>query len=271
MEKVIESLKSLGFNTYEARVYVGLLKKYPATAYEVSKSAKVPQPRTYDTLKVLADKQIVIPSTNKPVQYTPIKPSELTKKYKRKINTNIEYLEKHLPQIKDDYVEPIHTIKGIDDIKSKLVEIINNAKKEIYIEIWSEDFKYLEPYLRNAYNKNVEIRMVGYNNFKSNFGLVYEHPYSQKLEKYFNGRIIALSSDEKEAFYGRMSFENDDNPTVVWTKNKDMIFLIKEMIVHDMFILDIQETLPNELTYAYGKGLKRLYDRILGLNNIYKS
>ena len=53
MNDVIESLKELGFNSYEAKVYVALLKKYPATGYEVSKLANIPQSRTYDTLKVL--------------------------------------------------------------------------------------------------------------------------------------------------------------------------------------------------------------------------
>ena len=33
MEDVIEKLKDLGFNSYEAKVYVALLKKYPATDY----------------------------------------------------------------------------------------------------------------------------------------------------------------------------------------------------------------------------------------------
>ncbi len=271
MERLIESLKELGFNTYEAKVYLGLLKKYPATAYEVSKNAQVPQARTYDTLKVLADKQIVTTATEKPIRYTPIKPTELTKKYRRKIVSNIDYLEKHLPQIKSEYIEPIITLKGIDNIKAKLIEIIDNAKEEIYLEIWSDDFKEIEPHLRDAYNRNVEIRIVGYNNFKSKFGLVYEHPYSQKLEEHFEGRIAAIASDSKEAFYTKMFSPDDDHLTNIYTQNTDIVYLIKGMITHDMFILDIQETLMNELTYAYGKGLKRLYDRVLGMNNYYKA
>ncbi len=37
MADLIEKLKEIGLNTYEAKVYVALLKKYPATGYEVSK------------------------------------------------------------------------------------------------------------------------------------------------------------------------------------------------------------------------------------------
>ena len=56
MAELIEKLKEIGLNTYEAKVYVALLKKYPATGYEVSKLANIPQSRTYDTLKVLEEK-----------------------------------------------------------------------------------------------------------------------------------------------------------------------------------------------------------------------
>ncbi len=56
MTKLIESLKEIGFNTYEAKVYIALLKKHPATGYEISKLSEVPQARTYDTLNVLGDK-----------------------------------------------------------------------------------------------------------------------------------------------------------------------------------------------------------------------
>ena len=43
MADLIEKLKEIGFNTYEAKVYVALLKKYPATGYEVAKLANIPQ------------------------------------------------------------------------------------------------------------------------------------------------------------------------------------------------------------------------------------
>ena len=59
MADLVEKLKEIGFNSYEAKVYIALLKKYPATGYEVSKLANIPQARTYDTLKVLEQKNIV--------------------------------------------------------------------------------------------------------------------------------------------------------------------------------------------------------------------
>ena len=72
MADLIDKLKEIGFNTYEAKVYVALLKKYPATGYEVSKLANIPQSRTYDTLKVLEEKNVVAATNTKPIGIVPI-------------------------------------------------------------------------------------------------------------------------------------------------------------------------------------------------------
>ncbi len=271
MEKLVEHLKDIGLNTYEAKVYLALLKKYPATGYEVSKLANIPQSRTYDTLKVLTQKLIVTATTNKPIEYTPIKPTELTKRIKRKLTLNLDYLEKHLPEVKENYIEPVLSVNGADNILSKLVEIIRSAKQEIYLEIWSQDFKTIEKELLNAYNRNVEIRIVGYDRLNSHFGLVFEHPFAKKLENYFNGRVVIITVDDNEGLYGRIHSNTEEPLSATWTQNKDIVFLIKELMVHDMLLLDIQHNLTEELMYRYGTGLKRLYDKVLGVNNIYRN
>jgi len=270
MNKIIESLKSLGFNSYEAKVYVALLKKYPATGYEVSKLADIPQSRTYDTLKALTQKQIVIASSDKPVTYAPIKPTELTKQFKRKMTSNIEYLEKNLPVVKDSFMEPILPLSGVDKIKDKIIDLIKSAKKEIYLEIWSQDYKLFEKELLAAYNRNVEIRIVGYDNLQSNFGLVFLHPYAKKLESHFNGRVLIMTIDSSEMIYAKFQANVDGDATGLWSKNSDIVYLIKELMIHDMLLLDIQHSMTEELMYRYGKGFKRLYEKILSVDSIYR-
>lgn len=266
MIDLIDSLKELGFNTYEAKVYLALLKKSPATGYEVSQNANVPQARAYDTLKALEKKKIVVANINKPVTYTPIKPIELTKRFKRKINSTLDFLDKNLPTVKDDYTEPILSISGAANIREKVIEIITNSKKEIYIEVWSQDFKYFEPYLMEAYNRGVEIKIVGYDNFKSTFGMVFEHSSAKEIEESLGGRMIILAADNEESVIGNSSLVNGENLHVVWTRNQGIVFLVKEFIVHDMYLLDVEDTLSEQIKVVYGKNMKKLRDKILGSN-----
>lgn len=269
MDELVEHLRELGLNSYEAKVYLALLKKYPATGYEISRLADVPQARAYDTLKALENDKLVVASNEKPITYTPIKPTELTKRFKRKINSTLDYLDKHLPNVKDDYTEPILSITGAANIREKVIEIVQNAKSEIYIEIWSQDFKFIESYLLDAYNRGVEVKIVGYDNFKSNFGLVYEHGSAKEIEMSLGGRMIILAADNEEGIIGNSSSSHLDDVHVVWTKNLGVVFLVKEFIVHDMYLLDVEKNLSDQMKITYGKNLKLLRDKVLGSHSPY--
>ena len=144
-------------------------------------------------------------------------------------------------------------------------------KKEIYLEIWSQDYKLFEQELLNAYNRNVEIRIVGYDNFNSRFGMVFQHAFAKDIEISLGGRMIAISSDDSEGLIGKISsFKNEMSElNVIYTKNESVVFLIKEFIVHDMYLIDVEENLIEQMKYIYGKGFKRLKDKVLGNNPKY--
>lgn len=270
MDELVENLKEIGFNGYEAKVYIALLKKYPATGYEVSKLADIPQARAYDSLKALEYAHVVTASNTKPVSYTPIKPKELTKRFKRKISSTLDYLEKKLPNVKDNYTEPILSIYGDYGIREKITEIIKNAKKEIFIEIWSQDFKHFESHLLDAYNRGLDIKIVGYDNFNCTFGTVFRHRNGREIESAIGGKMIFLTADNQEGLFGKLQDKKHHDPDVIWTKNESIVFLIKEFIVHDMYLIDISEQFPEQLKYFYGTDLKRLKDKVLGGTDFYK-
>lgn len=263
MDDIVEKLKELGFNSYEAKVYLALLKKYPATGYEVSQSADIPQSRAYDALKSLEVEKVVYSTNEKPQKYSPIAPKELTQRFKRRVSTTIDYLEKRLPNVKEEYNEPIHNVCGYDNIIAKLIEIIKSTKESIYLEIWSGDFKQIEPVLAEAYDRGVDIKIVGYDNFKSVFGLVYEHEGAKEIEYNIGSRLIYLLSDNIESVFGRIEQQ------VVWTKNNDIAYMLKELIVHNMYFLDIYKHFPEQLRYFYGAGFRKLKDRVSDKKNGY--
>lgn len=270
MDELIENLKAIGLNGYEAKVYLALLKKYPATGYEVAKLADIPQSRAYDTLKALETEHIVTSNNTKPVSYIPIKPKELTKRYRRKITSTLDYLDKKLPNVKDNYTEPILSIYGAHSVRSKISEIIKNAKREIFMEIWAQDFKYFEQDLLDAYNRGLDIKIVGYDNLTSTFGTVFCHPHGREIEHSLGAKMIFIAADNSEGLFGKIVPTKNDEPSVTWTKNMDIVFLIKEFIVHDMYLIDINERFPEQLKYFYGSGLKKLKDKILTGSEYYK-
>jgi hypothetical protein len=83
------------------------------------------------------------------------------------------------------------------------------------------------------------------------------------LEHYKIGKFVFLSVDSNEGLFGITESPKNDLPETIWTKNKEIVFLIKAFIVHDMYIIDIGENFPEQLRYFYGAGLKKLRDKIL--------
>ena len=82
--------------------------------------------------------------------------------------------------------------------------------------------------------------------------------------------MIFLAADNTEGIFGKTQTNKGDNSHIIWTKNEDIVFLIKEFIVHDMYLIDIEEQFPEQLKYFYGKGMKKLKDKVLGGNGFYK-
>lgn len=261
MDDIVEKLKEFGFNSYEAKVYIALLKKYPATGYEVSQIADIPQSRAYDALKALVNSQIAFSTKEKPQKYTPISPKELTRRYRRKMSSAIDYLEKKLPDVREDYTEPVHMIGDYEKVLDKLKEVIKNTQNAIYLEVWAEDFKLLYRELENAYDRGVDIKIVGYDNISAPFGLIYSHFGGKDIEYSLGSRLVYLVADDIESVFGKVGNR------VVWTKNEDIAFLLKQFIVHDMYLLDVNKQFPEQLKYFYGAGFRKLKEKILTKNS----
>ena len=50
---LLADLTKIGFTEYEAKVYLALLREYPATGYQLSKESGVPRSMVYEALKRL--------------------------------------------------------------------------------------------------------------------------------------------------------------------------------------------------------------------------
>ena len=55
----------------------------------------------------------------------------------------------------------------------------------------------------------------------------------------------------------------------IWTENEKITFILKEFMVHDMYLLDVGLNFPEQLKYFYGPGFKRLKDKILSRDSKY--
>ena len=90
-QKVFDSLKGIGLNLYERKLWVALLARGTSTAGELSSMANVPRSRSYDILQSLAEKGFVVVQTAKPLKYVAIAPEEALERAKKNSQLNKQH------------------------------------------------------------------------------------------------------------------------------------------------------------------------------------
>ncbi len=263
MDEIIAHLKELGLNTYESKVYLSLLTNHPATGYEVSKDSGVPQARAYDTLKTLENRGIVISTAGKPVTYLPISPDKLLQTWEKSFQGSINFLKDALPNMSQETVEPILNIHGEAHCTRHIEELINNAKSVIYLEIWKEEAYKFAAALEAAAKRGVHLNVVGYDGVEYDFCNVYQHELDETIHKLFGGRWLVMSVDDTDGVICNTP-ASEKIPKLVYTQNQGVVFVIKELITHNICFLDVERELHDEIVGVYGHNLIKLRDKVLG-------
>ncbi len=145
--EVLNSLRQLGLNQYEAKAYYALANFGVHTAGELAERAELPRPRIYDVLTELQTKGFVLIQQGRPVKYAALPIGEAVKTLTKQRQTG---LEEELEKIGDigkrlslkikaqpapaaSADEAIWTLKGREAIYSKISSMIANAKQHVTI------------------------------------------------------------------------------------------------------------------------------------------
>ncbi len=178
-KKLVENVKNLGLNSYEAKIWLALLLKGVATSGELSDITKVPRSRSYDVLESLESKGFVIMKLGKPIKYIAVQPSEVIERLKSKIKKETEQKAKMLDEFKntelyqellllhDKGIQKIDAfdlstiIKGRKLLYQKISEMISKAT-EIIILAPSEEIEEYKRYIVSGVKKNPNVKIKIY-------------------------------------------------------------------------------------------------------------
>ncbi|SOC41530.1 TrmB family transcriptional regulator [Ureibacillus acetophenoni] len=257
-ETIFETLKNLSFTEYEAKAYLALLEESPLTGYAVAKNSGVPRSKIYEVLDSLAVRGDILVSPGNTPQYTPVPAKELIKNRRRVAEENFELAEKSLAEFERSASdrENIWNITGSNEILAKVKQCIASAKKRILIEVWKEEFEELEPDLRKAANSGVNVTIIAYGKIASDFANVYLHYMGDKITDEYGGRWIVVSADDSEVVAGIVSLGKDSR--AAWTRHVGLVMPITEVIIHDLYLMEIMEKHRELMEESFGENLVNL-------------
>ena len=181
-QKVMDTLKSLGLNSYERKLYVTLISKGTSNAGTLSELSGVPRSRTYDVLESLADKGFVVVQSSKPLKYVAIGPMEAMERLKTKHEKDYKNMAKRIDSVKKGKsitelqslfkngvktVNPTEftgALKGRNSMHQQMQSLIRNSKNSFSLmtslEGAGELYENHKSILESAAKRGVEIKIA---------------------------------------------------------------------------------------------------------------
>ncbi|HWR38797.1 MAG TPA: TrmB family transcriptional regulator [Patescibacteria group bacterium] len=252
---IVETLKDLGFSEYEAKAYLALLAESPLSGYGVAKKSGVPRSKIYEVLNSLVARGDIMMSPGSTSQYIPLSATKLIAHKRAKTEQALNLAERHLEKYakSPDDRSNIWNITGDTAIINKVKDCIATAQHRILIEIWEQDFFHLKEDLLAASQRDVSVTIISYGHLTADFATVYYHDMSQEITDEYGGRWLVFSADDQEVVAGVLSLKQDSR--AAWTMHPGLVMPITEVMIHDLYILEIMNEFRATLEAKFGKNL----------------
>lgn len=233
MRKINKELK-LGLSEYALTAYISLSGNHPVNGSQLSRQSGIPRARIYDVLETLIAKGFVIESSKG--MYTPIPSRELIRRLRQDFEAALFSLEKKLKKAEQKpEKDVIWTIKGYNAAMGKAKEMIDMAKKEIYIRMSPEEGEHLDSKLMLAESRGVEVKYISMKPGVKKFKLQIIHPAPAPSEEDVNTRFFDIVVDKEEILCGMFIGGDDEGSVINWGQNKRFVLSGRDSLRHDFF------------------------------------
>jgi len=235
-------LEKLGLTEYEAKTLSALFKLKEAEAPEVSRSAQVPKTRVYDVLDRLTKKTLIIEIHGRPKRYMAIEPEKVFNTLMQEKRNELESLEKEANQLKstisfesaNGQTEKVMKVKDKNDFMKILGQHIDTATTSVHaLTPIAKEHSLLKESLRNASNRNVEIKLISKVN-ESDPKLTKEFSQAGAKIKEFDHGVNAYIIDDKKIVMAISDFQQErpEYHFTIWPDNKPMAVVLKKYFDH---------------------------------------
>jgi sugar-specific transcriptional regulator TrmB len=254
---ILKELKRIGFNSYEAKAYIALIRNPDISAYEISKISGVPQSKIYETIKRIVEQGLAVVSGSNPVKYVGLPIDEFLDRYRADVDESIKYLKKNFKSLSEQpSVEYMWHFNEENQLYNKVKSMIEQAKENIHLEMWAQDYDLFYDDILRAKERGVDVVAVLYGRARGEIGRVYYHQMENmefQVSKY--GRWINIVADKKECLFGTVKPGESGG---IWTRNKSFMLLSESFILHDILIAEIYSKHKELLDRTYGPNMEKI-------------
>ena len=236
MNDLLLKLEKLGLSSYEAKALLALMQKHPANGYEVSKLAKIPPAKVYETLKRLKNKGVIITDEQvEPVQYYPIPHEKLIHMLKQDYVSTIDALEQELHELQPlPDIDLSWNMEGYQTVITKIIQLIEKSSEVLMLSIWPAEFQWVRQAVVEAQKRGVKVIIATFGDCGlSGTDVVNLSKCGETSEKRLHARLTTVVADSDEVVISEMG--ESDATVGVWTAVPAIVLVAKEYIKHDIW------------------------------------
>ena len=243
VDAVTEQLTRLGLSQPEARAYLALLRKSPATGYEVAKQSGLSRGQIYETLNRLVGSGAVQMSLDR--QYVAVPFRDFAQNKLTAVRGAIESVEELLPQLADDRGDAAHIIYGYVNLVRHALETVRNATANLFLACFPEELEQLARELVLARRRGVDVNILCYGELEIDGLEVVHHRGTFVVRTGNGGRSFHVVADRRAGMMGIVR-ENEDETSALASQNQYFCTSVMKYVAADAAILRIFDVLPRK-------------------------
>jgi len=229
---LIDQLIALGMTEYESRVYLALLRDYPATGYQISKAAGIPRSMVYEALGRLEARGAALKTyEDKAALYRPVAPDTLLDRYEQEARARAAQLRASLAPLYSRRDEGrVWNFSGRREALQHAAELITGAQQELMLVLTDADVEELHDLLVGAHERGVRLGVMLTGRAEFNLGQVVRHP-QRETELHQMRETLIVVADEREFLIA----SGHVTTVATVTTNPNMVLIARQFIWMELF------------------------------------
>src|SRR5689334_11400223 len=164
MDALHERLREIGLGEYEAKLYLALVKRHPASGYELARASGVPSSKVYEVLGRLREKDLVFTTDGgRATRYIPADPDDFVERYAQRVTHALDGLRRDLRTLAgDDEVGYVWNVHGREALLERARELLGRAERTVLVSAWDEELGTLAEPIAAAHRRSVKVAAIAY-------------------------------------------------------------------------------------------------------------
>ena len=255
-----ERLREIGLGEYEAKLYLALVKRHPASGYALARASGVPSSKVYEVLARLREKELVFATDGgRATRYIPADPDEFVERYGKRVTHALDGLRRDLRTLAaDDEVGYVWNVRGREALLERTVELLLEAERTMLVSAWDEELAALAETIATAHRRGVRVAVIAYGIRNVEADAVYFHPIKDTIHGEQGGRGLTLCVDSQIALAGIVG--DASRTSGAWSSNHGFVSAVEDYLKHDIYVQKIVGRFNDLLVRTYGRNYARWRD-----------